>query len=371
MPYFDHSATTPVHLQVQELMRTVNREHFGNPSSIHCYGQKTRALVETARRQVARLINCRPSELIFTSSGTEANNLVLWNQLKHDRPHVVTSAIEHPAVLKTLQRLKTLEVPFTAVLPNRTGLIDPATVLAAIRPTTGLVSIMLANNEVGAIEPVQAIAAELDHKKILMHTDAVQAIGKIPVDITSLGVDFLTLSAHKFYGPKGAGALFKRQGIPLKPLISGGGQEQNLRSGTENVSALAGMGLAAELALNNLLETSTHLAKLEKLFIARIQSALPKACINGNRDQHLPGLVSITIPGLTNDILTVSLDLAGQAISNGSACSSGTVEPSQVLKALGFSEQENRCTVRISFGTGNTTEEVEQLAVRIIEIASR
>lgn len=371
MPYFDHSATTPIDSRVLDLISQINGEYYGNPSSIHRYGQKARALVETARRQVAQLINCNPGEIIFTGSGSEANNLVLWNQLNNDRPHVIASAIEHPAVLQPLQRLSKLGIPSTIIKPDRTGRIDPAAIISAIRPDTGLVSVMLANNEVGTIEPVKEISTCLAGQNILLHTDAVQAAGKIPLDTTALGVDFLTLSAHKFYGPKGVGALFRKQGVPLKPLITGGGQEQNLRSGTENVAGIAGMGLAAKLAKENLENANRHLSDLESYFIESIKSTIPEARINGNADFHIPGLVNLTIPGITNDILTVSLDMAGMAISNGSACSSGTVAASPVLKALGFSDSENRSTIRISFGLANTIKEVDQLVTELVKVVSR
>ncbi|MFH1853666.1 MAG: cysteine desulfurase family protein [Candidatus Neomarinimicrobiota bacterium] len=371
MLYFDHSATTPVHPDVQNLLQEINRDHFGNPSSIHRYGQKTRALIEHARRQTAQAVGARSTEIIFTSGGTEANNQVLWNQLGSDRPHIITSTIEHPAVLTTVRRLEKLGVPCTVIATNHTGLVDPAAVAAAIRPDTGLVSIMLANNEIGTIEPLAAIAASTRPRGILLHSDAVQAVGKLPVNVADLGVDLLTVSGHKFYGPKGVGALYRRPGVVLRPLISGGGQEQNLRAGTENVAAIAGMGLAAELAADALEQTARHLRSLEQQFRELLTAAIPGLVFNGHPDQRLPGLVSVTFPRINNDVLIVSLDLAGMAVSNGSACSAGTVEPSHVLQAIGLSAAQNRQTLRISFGTGNSPTDVEQLVAKLVEIVRR
>jgi len=371
MAYFDHSATTPVHPEVQDLMLEINRQHFGNPSSIHRYGQKARAMIEQARKQVAQSIGCRPAEIIFTSGGTEANNMVLWNQLNTTRKHVVVSAIEHPAILATLEKLEKHGIECTEVRTDSTGLIDPQAIDDAIRTDTGLVSVMLANNEIGTIQPIPEIAQITRSHKIPFHTDAVQAIGKLPVNVHNLMVDFLTISGHKFYGPKGVGALYRRPGQVLQPLIMGGGQEQNLRSGTENVAGIAGLGLAAKLAQDSLGTTREHLLVLEDHFINCLTPALSGFMLNGHPERHLPGLLSITIPQIPADVLIISLDLAGMAISNGSACSSGTVQSSHVLESIGFTEEQNRHTIRISFGRDNTIEEVEQLAEKLIEIAVR
>ena len=371
MPYFDHSATTPIHSQVLELLQEINSHHFGNPSSIHRYGQKARAIIEQARKQVAQSIGCRPAEIIFTSGGTEANNMVLWNQLNTARKHVVVSAIEHPSILVTLKKLAKHGIECTRVRTDSAGLIDPQAIDDAIRTDTGLVSVMLANNEIGTIQPIPEIAQITRSYKIPFHTDAIQAIGKLPVDVHDLMVDFLTISGHKFYGPKGAGALYRRPGQALQPLIMGGGQEQNLRSGTENVAGIAGLGLAAKLAQESLGTTREHLLVLEEHFINCLTPALSGFILNGHPERHLPGLLSITIPQVPADVLIISLDLAGMAISNGSACSSGTVQSSHVLESIGLTEEQNRHTIRISFGRDNTIEEVEQLAEKLIEIAVR
>ncbi len=371
MPYFDHSATTPIHPDVQELMIELNSRHFGNPSSIHRYGQKSRALIEKARKQIAALINCRPGEVIFTSGGTEANNAVLWNQLASTRAHIIISAVEHPAILTAAEKLARLGIPTTVINSDSNGLIDPESIDSAVQKYTGLISVMLANNETGTIQPIREIAHIGYKHKIPVHTDAVQAIGKIPVDVDQLNVDFLTISGHKFYGPKGVGALYRRQGSNLRPLLLGGGQEQNQRSGTENVPGIAGMGLAAELASAKLPVNSENLKALENQFRDLLKAQLPDIKYNGHQKLHLPGLISVTIPGVSNDVLVVSLDMAGIAISNGSACSAGTVKPSHVLQAMGLSAADNRQTVRISFGLGNTNNEVEQLAAGLVETVNK
>jgi cysteine desulfurase len=361
MLYFDHSATTPIRPEVQQLLREIEAEHFGNPSSVHRFGQKARSLVESARNQVAAAIGCRPGEILFTSGGTEANNLVLWNLIHGKKQHVVTSAVEHPAILKVLKRLKALGLTYTAVPVNRQGRVDPDDIRRAIRPDTGLITVMTANNEVGTIQPVAEIARIAREYGIPYHTDAVQALGKIPVSVTELGVDLLSLSAHKFYGPKGVGILYVKQGTPLQPLIIGGGQERRLRAGTENVAGIAGLGLAAELAAAQVQENQRHLESLAQQFKSALTQTYPAAVFNGDPDQQLPGLVSVTLPAVTNDVVLIQLDLQGIAVSSGSACSSGTVEPSRVLKAMHVSDEDNIRTLRISFGKDNTPEEVQVL----------
>jgi len=371
MMYFDHSATTPIHPQVLALVNEVNERHFGNPSSIHRYGQKARALIEKSRKQVAGLIGCRASEIIFTSGGTEANNTILWNLAGSQRRHAILSSIEHPALLTTIKRLSNLNIEYSLIAPDHFGIINPEDISKAIKRNTGLISIMTANNEIGSIQPIEEISRIAQQNDIPFHTDAIQAVGKLKLDVNKPTVDLMTISSHKFYGPKGVGALFKRQGYSLLPLIRGGGQEQNLRSGTENVAGIAGMGLAAELAHKNLKTNILQLEQLEKRFVTRLQSHDIIFKINGHRKYHIPGLISLTVPEVSADVLMVSLDMAGMAVSNGTACSSGTVKSSHVLEALGLKPEANRCTIRISFGRDNTAEEVEQLADKLVEFATR
>jgi cysteine desulfurase len=367
MLYFDHSATTPIHPQVLLLMREIEGHHFGNPSSVHRYGRKARSLVENARRQMATAIGCKPREIIFTSGGTEANNLVLWNLLHGEHRHVITSAIEHPAVLNTVQALKTFGVETTLLPVDKNGLVDPQQVEQAIRSDTGLVTIMYTNNEIGTIEPLREIARIAHEHEIWFHSDGVQAPGKLPIQVKQLGVDLMSFSGHKFYGPKGVGALYVNSKIALHPLMVGGGQEKKRRAGTENVAGIAGMGKAMELAIKDEDKNRKHLQELAKIFQSELTTHYPHASFNGDPRQHLPGLVNITLPGIPNDLLLIHLDNAGIAISSGSACSSGTVSPSHVLKAIGLSREENLSTIRISFGRSNTVEEVSILVEKLVE----
>ncbi len=367
MLYFDHSATTPLHPQVLLLMREIEGHHFGNPSSVHCYGRKARSLVENARRQMATTLGCKPREIIFTSGGTEANNLVLWNLLHQKHRHVITSAIEHPAVLNTVQALKPFGVETTVLPVDKKGLVDPQQVAQAIRPDTGLITIMYANNEIGTVEPLQEIARIAREHEIWFHSDGVQAPGKLPLQVARSGVDLMSFSGHKFYGPKGVGALYVNSKLPLHPLIVGGGQEKKRRAGTENVAGIAGMGKAAELAVKDEAKNRKRLQELAKVFQSELTKHYPAAHFNGDPNHHLPGLVNVTLPGIPNDLLLIHLDNAGIAISSGSACSSGTVSPSHVLKAIGLSREQNLSTIRISFGRSNTVEEVSILVEKLME----
>jgi len=371
MLYFDHSATTPVDQKVSALMQEVSDTHFGNPSSIHKYGQKARAVIEKSRRQIADALGVKSRNIIFTGGGSEANNMVLQNLLYSDKKHVITSSIEHPAILKALKHLKNFSLSYTTVPVDKYGLVDPANVESAIRDDTALISIMYANNEVGTIQPVSEIAKIAIKNNILLHSDAVQTPGKIPLIMKELNADLMSFSAHKFYGPKGVGFLYIRDGIKLHPIIIGGGQEKNLRAGTENTPGIAGLGLAMEMAVKDLNHAQNHLKTLENYFKKKLLTIYPKAIFNGHPDLHLPGLVSVTIPSITSDILLVILDMKGMAVSSGSACSSGTVKPSGVLKAMHISNQNNISTLRISFGKGNTMEEVDMLIDTLAQIINK
>lgn len=361
MHYFDHSATTPLHPKVKELMDEVGELYYGNPSSVHASGQKAKTLIETARGQMAKAIGCSSNEVIFTGGGTEANNLVLWNLIHQKKKHVVTSVIEHPAVLTVLDSLVEFGVTYTAVGVDETGMVNPDDVHNAITEKTGLITIMLANNEMGTIQPIAEIASMIKEHDIIIHSDAVQALGKIPVNAKELGVDCMSFSAHKFYGPKGVGALFTKKGLKLKPLIVGGNQEQRMRAGTENTPGITGLGLAAELAANTLNETQTHLAGLADTFKAQITHICPNVIFNGHPEKQLPGLINVSFPGFRNDLLMIHLDRHGIAVSSGSACSSGDIKPSRILSAMDIKDDINNSTLRISFGTGNSQQDVEYL----------
>ena len=371
MLYFDHSATTPIDPKVSALVQEVAVNYFGNPSSIHKYGQKARAIIEKSRRQIADALGVKSRNIIFTGGGSESNNMVLQNLLYSDKKHVITSTIEHPAILKVLKHLKNFGVNYNTVPVDKFGLIDPINVESAIRNDTALISIMYANNEVGTIQPIAEIAEIAHENNILFHSDAVQTPGKIPIVMSELNTDLMSFSAHKFYGPKGVGFLYIRDRIKLHPMIIGGGQEKKLRAGTENTPGIAGLGLAMEMAVKNLTDAQNHLILLENHFKNRLTEIYPEAIYNGHPELHLPGLVSVTIPSVTSDLLLVNLDMKGMAVSSGSACSSGTVKPSDVLKAMHISNQNNISTLRISFGRGNTIEEVDMLIDALAEIINK
>ena len=361
MLYFDHSATTPIHPDVLSLINELNQDIYGNPSSIHAAGRKAKHVVETARKQIAAAINCDSKEIIFTGGGSEANNLVLWNMIYRNRKHVITSAIEHPAILAVLRQLEHLAITHTIVPVNKYGCVNPEDIDSAIKDDTGLITIMLANNEVGTVEPLQDIAKIAKKHNVLFHSDGVQVLGKLPIDVQELGVDMMSFSAHKFYGPKGVGTLYIKEGIAMKPLIAGGSQEKSLRAGTENVGGIAGLGCAAKLVTKSLSDVGPTLTALETQFKTKFSEQHTNIIYNGFEDNHLPGLISLTIPGIASDLLLIHLDNEDIAVSSGSACSAGTISPSPVLKAMGISDKQNLETIRISAGRDNTSTEVDQL----------
>ena len=361
MLYFDNSATTPIDQDVQSLMSDLNQNIYGNPSSIYASGRNAKNTIEIARRQLANAINSEPSEIIFTGGGSEANNIVMWDMVHKKRNHVITSSIEHPAILLVLRELEKLGVKHTIVPVDKNGLIDPDDIKKNIISDTGLISIMMANNEVGTIEPIQEIARIAQEHDVLFHSDAIQVLGKLPIDVKKLQLDIMSFSAHKFYGPKGVGALYIKDGVSINPMIIGGSQEKNMRAGTENVSGIAGLGLAAEIASNFEKENFSHLLELENYFKELIIDKHNDITFNGFDNNKLPGLVNLTIPNIPSDLLLINLDNDGISISNGSACSSGTISPSPVLKAMGLSDKSNLESVRISAGKYNTMDEVNKL----------
>ncbi|MEJ2723557.1 MAG: IscS subfamily cysteine desulfurase [Deltaproteobacteria bacterium] len=359
--YLDHNATTPMAVEVQEAMIEC-MNCYGNPSGIYDAGKKSRALVENARRSLALLINTTARRIIFTSGGSESNNLAVKGislMHGHERNHVITSAIEHPSVLNTCRRLERSNFQITYLHVDKEGLVDPDALKRAITDRTCLVSIMLANNETGSIQPVRELAAIARDRGIPFHTDAVQGVGKIPVDVESLGVDLLSLSAHKFYGPKGIGALYVRKGIELSPLINGGHQENGLRAGTENLMGIVGLGRASQLAASRL----PRLARVRELR-DRLQSSLgdliPGARINGGMQNRLPNTLNMLLPGIRGESLVLALNHRGIAVSSGSACQSGHPDPSSALMAMGLSADEAHCSVRISLGMDTTEAEIDR-----------
>ncbi len=361
MIYFDYSATTPVDRRVSELMTEINEDVFGNPSSVHLFGQKARGYVERARQQIWTAVGCDPTEIIFTGSGSEANNLILHTLLYGEKRHVVLSAIEHPSIYNVVKELAPLGISHTIVDVDDTGRVDPDEVSAAICDDTGLVSIMMVNNELGTVEPMAEIANICKEQKIAFHSDGVQALGKIPVDVKSLGVTSMSFAAHKLYGPKGVGVLYLAGGEELHPLIAGGSQENGRRAGTENVAGISGFGLAAELAAVEVLGEMERLSHLRNIFVSNLKENRPEVMINGHSSETVPGVVSLSIPGISAEKLVMKFDMDGFALSAGAACASGSPKPSRVLKAIGLSDELNRQTIRISFGRFTTAEEVDSL----------
>jgi cysteine desulfurase NifS len=368
--YLDNNATTSVAEPVKEAMLPYLADTHGNPSSIHAAGRDARIALETARRQIARLINGRPRRVIFTGGGSEANNLALkgvaFTRLDNGK-HMVTTKVEHPAILGTCRFLESLGYEVTYLDVDENGRVDVGTLRDAITPHTSLVSVMMANNEVGTIQSIRELCAAAHEKGALFHTDAVQAPGKIEVDVEDLDVDLLTLSGHKFYGPKGVGALYVRKGVELQPLVHGGGQEGGLRAGTENVPAIVGMGKAAELATRRVQKADT-IAELRDKLEGDIRGMVPDAKLNGHPENRLPNTLNMTLPGLRGESIAVALDQHGISLSSGSACKSGSPEPSHVLLAMGRSEEEAHCAVRFSLSDGTTAGDIDETRAALTRV---
>lgn len=365
--YFDNSATTPADPRVVEAMAPWHAEAFGNPSSLHAAGRRARAAVDTARAQVAALVGAKADEVVFTASGTEANNLALAGVIAAAGAgphHLITSAIEHPAVLETARALQRRGVEVTILPVDATGRVDPETLRRALRPHTRIVSIMAANNVIGTVQPVAELAAVARAASVRFHTDAVQAAGKLPFNLGAVPIDLLSLSAHKLHGPKGVGALVVREGVALAPIVHGGGQERGLRSATENVAGIVGLGRAAEIAAAEMAEDNARLVALRERLIAGIRSACPQCYVIGDPTHRLPGHVCLGFAGQEGEAirLLLALDGAGIAVSTGSACSaSHAAEPSYVLTALGFDPFRARGALRLTLGRFNTAAEVEEV----------
>jgi cysteine desulfurase len=363
--YFDHNATTPLHPEAAALMARVHTEDFGNPSSVHYYGQRAKAILDEARSAVAGLVGGEPSEIVFTSGGTEADNFAIRGVAESLEPtgrrHLIATTIEHEAVLNTLKALARRGWRTTLVPVDGNGLVDPARVVEAIADDTALVSVMHANNEIGTIQPVAEIAAGARARGVLVHTDAVQSVGKIPVDAQALGVDLLSLSAHKFNGPKGVGALWIRRATRLTAILTGGRHERSRRAGTENVAGIAGLGAAANVVRGKLATEPARLAALRDRLEAGVLAGVPGTAVNGARDPRVANTTNISFDGVEAESLLIALDLAGVAVSTGSACSSGTLEPSHVLRAMGFPPHRTQNSIRFSLGLGNTEAEVDHV----------
>ena len=372
--YLDHSATTPVDPAVVEAMLPYFTKTFGNASSIHSFGQDAKVALEDARRQLADLIGADPGELVFTSGGTEADNWAIKGAayfFEGRKKHIVTSAVEHHAVLYTCKYLEKRGFEVTYVPVDEYGMVQPERVADAIRPDTLLVSVMHANNEIGTINPIGEIAEAAHEKGVWLHTDAVQTVGKIPVNVRDLNVDLLSLSGHKIYGPKGIGALYIRRGLQLEKFLHGGRHERDRRAGTENVPGAVGLGKAAEICRQRMEADLAHLRALAQELQSQIEETIPGVRLNGHPTQRVPGILNFSFEGVESDSLLLSLDLKGVAVSNGSACTSGTVEPSHVIKALGLGNHLANSAIRFSLGRGNTSEEIDRAVTALQEVLER
>jgi cysteine desulfurase len=373
--YFDHNATTPVDPSVVEVMAHVLREEFGNASSVHHFGQRAKAVLDEARSAVAALIAAEPSEIVFTSGGTEADNFALRGVAEAlevtGRKHLISTSIEHEAILNTLKVLARRGWQTTLLSVDADGIVKPEALAAAITDQTALVSVMHANNEIGTIQPIAELARIAHSRGALFHTDAVQSVAKVPVDTRALGVDLLSLSAHKFYGPKGAGALFIKRGARVSAILTGGKHERNRRAGTENVPAVAGFGAAATLAGRKLDAEAARLRILRDRLEAGVLASVPGTAINGAREPRVPNTTNISVDGVEAESLLIALDLEGIAVSTGSACSSGTLEPSHVLRAMGLPTHRTQNSIRISLGAGNTDAEVDYLLGKLPAVINK
>ena len=371
--YFDHNATTPVSPEVIEAMLPCLAEVYGNASSIHHFGQMAKQRLEMARRQVAALIGAQPQEIVFVSGGTEADNLALFGiarHASHPRKHVVTTAIEHPAVLNACAQLEREGVAVTYVRVGASGVVEPEDIRRALRPTTVLISVMHANNELGTVQPVAEIARIAREAAVYLHSDGVQAAGKLPVDVHALGVDLYSMSGHKIYAPKGVGALFVRKGTRMKSITFGGHHERERRPGTENVSGAVALGSASESAARQIETQPACLRELRDRLENTLLSRIPGTGVNGDRERRTSNTSNIYFDGIEGEALVIALDLRGFAVSTGAACSSGAVEPSHVLTAIGLPPERARASIRFSLGRSNTAGQVDAL-IKAVEDSVR
>jgi cysteine desulfurase len=370
--YLDYNATTPIHPEVAEAMIPYLREHFGNPSSSHWFGVQTRKAVENARAQVAAMLKCQVDEVIFTSGGSESNNFAIkgYAQKHRDRGnHIIASQIEHPSISEVCEYLETTGFEVTYLPVDEYGMVDFADVQAAIRPSTILISIMLANNEVGTIQPISEIANLSTKRKIALHTDAAQAVGKIPVDCPILGMDMISIAGHKLYAPKVVGVLYLRRGIQLQKLMHGAAHEQNLRAGTENVLEIVGLGKACEIAARDLERNRSHSQQLRDMLQQAIVARIPSCRINGHPQKRLPNTLSVSFPGIEANAIISELEQV--ACSPGAACHSNKVVMSHVLQAMGVPAKYAMGTIRFSTGAMTTEMEIKQAVEAIVSSISR
>lgn len=373
--YLDHNATTPVDAEVIQAMLPFLGKTFGNASSVHSYGRDAKVALENAREQIAQFINCQPSELYFTSGGTESDNLAVLGtacQLKHKKNHLIVGSTEHHAVFEPAEHLHDKDNWLVDKLPvDSEGFSSAKELDSLISDKTALVSVMLANNETGTIQDIGPLATAAGSKGVLFHTDAVQAVGKVPVDVKRLKVDLLSLTAHKIYGPKGIGALYVRQGVKISPLFYGGSHEKKRRPGTENVAGAVGFAKALEIAGQRMDEDHRHLTELSDYFIEKITKTLPDVVLNGPRKNRIPQTVNISFVGIEGESILLSLDLEGIACSSGSACTSGATEPSHVLTAMGKPKVEAQGAIRFSMGRSTTKTQLNYVLEKLPPIVMR
>jgi len=373
--YLDNAASTAVHQEVVKEMMPYFDVQYGNPSSIHQFGRKAKNAIQKARKQVAALIGAEPDEILFTSGGTESNNTILYGipklQGSHlDQNHIITSSIEHEAILQPCKEFENIGIKITYIPVDEHGIVDPSDIANSINSQTVLVSIMLANNEVGTIQPIKEISEICKKYQIPLHTDAVQAVGKVPINVKELGIDALSVSSHKINGPKGIGALFIKKGLRVAPQILGGGQENGMRSGTENVASIVGFGKACEIAKERLNENISHFETLHSSMLSRVIKEIPHVKLNGHPGKRIFNNIHLTFMGVNGEDLIIKLDEHGIAASTGSACSVHTQKASHVLKAMGFNHEQITGSLRLSFGYMNTLDEISQTVEILKKVVS-
>lgn len=372
--YFDNAATTKLDEKVLDAMLPYLKENYGNASSIYKLGREARKAIEETREKVAKILNCKPSEVYFTAGGSESDNTAIKgiaHSYKNRGNHIITSKIEHPAVLESCKELENEGFEVTYISVDENGIINLEELKNSIKDTTILISIMFANNEIGTIQPIQEIGEIAKENNIYFHTDAVQAVGNIEIDVQKLNIDSLSLSAHKFYGPKGIGALYVRTGVNFKKYISGGHQEKNKRAGTENVAGIVGLGTALELAYESIEEHNSKIGELRDYYETQVKEKIPYMKINGDLNKRLKGNSNISFRFIEGEGLLLNLDLKGICASSGSACTSGSLDPSHVLLAIGLPHEIAHGSLRISIGKYNTKEEVDYLVDNLVEIVNR
>ena len=372
--YFDNAATTKLDEEVLEEMMPYLKENYGNASSIYRLGRESRKAVESAREKIANILNCKPTEIYFTAGGSESDNTIvkgIAHSYKKKGNHIITSKIEHPAILETCKQLEKEGFEISYVSVNENGIINLEELKSMIKPTTILITIMFANNEIGTIQPIEEIGKIAKENNIYFHTDAVQAVGNIRIDVQKMNIDALSLSGHKFYGPKGIGALYVKTGVKFEKFIDGGHQERNKRAGTENVAGIVGMGKAIELAYSKLEEHNKKIKELRDYYVEQIKEKIPYIKINGDMEKRLPGNSNISFRFIEGESLLLNLDLKGICASSGSACTSGSLDPSHVLLAIGLPHEIAHGSLRISIGKYNTKEEVDYLIENLVEIVNR